>query len=108
MLTDNSSLPVNGTSQSLGSSVQIPDGQSSAPRAEHLAAQLSPIPHVSSSVSPVSGKQQTTVLLWFADDTACSKASIELFIRLGLGGAAKDVFSSPDPEGVVSLPILFV
>ena len=60
-------LSVNGTCQSLGSSVQFPDGQSLASRAEHWPAQLTPLPQVSFLVAPVSGKQQTTTLVWSAE-----------------------------------------
>ena len=61
-----SAFSVKGTCQSLGSSVQFPEGQSLASSEEHWPAQLTPLPQVSFLVAPVSGKQQTMVLLWFA------------------------------------------
>ena len=62
-----SPLSVKGACQSLGSSVQFPEGQSLPPRAEHWPAQLTPFPQVSFVVAPVSGKQQITKLFWLAN-----------------------------------------
>ena len=74
----------NSSSQSAGSSVHRPDGQSSDPIAVHWALQLTPRPHLFFCVFLVSGKQQVTSLVKLAVETALSKASIELTAVVGV------------------------
>ena len=60
-----------------GSSVQFPDGQSEAPRAEHCPAQLFPWPQVATSNVLVSWWQQVTFLERLAKVKVLSKESTE-------------------------------
>ena len=64
------------TSHVLGSSVQIPEGQSEAPSAEHCPSQLTPWPQVT-TLGVLSGVQQVTLLTLLENVKALSKKSTE-------------------------------
>ena len=63
-------------SQVLGSSVQLPEGQNEAPRAEHCPAQLAPWPQVA-TLDVLSGRQHVTLLRWLEEVRAVSMKSKE-------------------------------
>ena len=63
-------------SQVLGSSVQLPEGQNEASRAEHCPAQLAPWPQVA-TLDVLSGRQQVTLLRWLEEVRAVSMKSKE-------------------------------
>ena len=64
------------TSHVLGSSVQIPEGQSEAPSAEHCPSQLTPWPQVT-TLGVLSGVQQVTLLTLLENVKALSKKSTD-------------------------------
>ena len=77
--------------QSLGSLVQFPEGQSSAPIAEHWPAQLSPPPQVTFLASPVSGKQHVTL--------GFSSAEVRVSSTKSLSSLAEAISSATTDEG---------
>ena len=77
--------------QSLGSLVQFPEGQSSAPIAEHWPAQLSPPPQVTFLASPVSGKQHVTF--------GFSSAEVRVSSTKSLSSLAEAISSATTDEG---------
>ena len=83
------------TSQSLGLSVHFPEGQSSAPWAEHSESQLRPFPQVTSIVFLVSRKQHVTVLMFSALENASSKASMEVELVFSSLGTIAIVMVGP-------------
>ena len=77
--------------QSLGSLVQFPEGQSSAPIAEHWPAQLSPPPQVTFLASPVSGKQHVTF--------GFSSAEVRVSSTKSISSLAEAISSATTDEG---------
>ena len=77
--------------QSLGSLVQFPEGQSSAPMAEHLPAQLSPPPQVTFLASLVSGKQHVTL--------GFSSAEVRVSSTKSISSLAEAISSATRDEG---------
>ena len=77
--------------QSLGSLVQFPEGQSSAPIAEHWPAQLSPPPQVTFLASPVSGKQHVTL--------GFSSAEVRVSSTKSISSLAEAISSATTDEG---------
>ena len=67
---------LNPISQVLGLSVQWPEGQNEAPRAEHCPAQLAPWPQVA-TLDVLSGRQHVTLLRWLEEVRAVSMKSKE-------------------------------
>ena len=87
--------------QSLGSLVQFPEGQSSAPIAEHWPAQLSPPPQVTFLASPVSGKQHVTF--------GFSSAEVRVSSTKSISSLAEAISSATTDEGdVVAVEVVVV
>ena len=86
--------------QSLGSLVQFPEGQSSAPIAEHWPAQLSPPPQVTFLASPVSGKQHVTF--------GFSSAEVRVSSTKSISSLAEAISSATDEGEGVAVEVVVV
>ena len=93
--------------QSLGSLVQFPEGQSSAPIAEHWPAQLSPPPQVTFLASPVSGKQHVTFGFSSAEVRVSSTKSISS-LAAAISSAATDEGDCVAVEVIVVVVVVVV
>ena len=93
--------------QSLGSLVQFPEGQSSAPIAEHWPAQLSPPPQVTFLASPVSGKQHVTLGFSSAEVRVSSTKSISSLAE-AISSATTDEGEGVAVEVVVEVVVVVV